>query len=48
MSVTSSENILRVLMAFNSWWSTGVMPQQFLLGNAEKHGYKGFNERPQP
>jgi len=29
MSITSPENILRVLMAFNSWWNTGVMPQQF-------------------
>lgn len=38
MSITSPENILRVLMAFNSWWNTGVMPQQFRK-NFKRFGY---------
>lgn len=32
MPITSSENILRVLSAFNPWWSTGSIPQHFRKG----------------
>jgi len=53
MSITTKEGILKVLTAYNPWWKTGLVNPKmskiykrfaflYLLGNAEKHGYRGI------